>query len=122
MEELAKGEATVPEANAACHWVMVSADSSVVSHTLAELDIRRRYGVQVQAIRRDGRFVRFPDGSIALKAGDQLLLCGGYSAIHLLQQLLAPTSTTQLAVAVPVVQAIEAETLRDFLPMDSWRE
>jgi CPA2 family monovalent cation:H+ antiporter-2 len=122
LEELAKGEATVPEANAACHWVTVAADSPFLGHTLAQLDIRRGFGVQVQAIRRDGKFIRFPDGAMDLKTGDKLLLCGGYSTISQLQQLLAPTSPSQPISAVPVVKALEAEGLREFLPLDSWRE
>jgi CPA2 family monovalent cation:H+ antiporter-2 len=122
LEELAKGEATVPEANTACHWLMVSAASPFVGQTLAQLDIRRGYGVQVQAIRRDGKLIRFPDGSMALKAGDQLLLCGGCSALNQLQPLLAPTNQAQSSNAIPVVKAVESENLRDFLPLDSWRE
>lgn len=122
LQELAKGEAYVPEANAACHWLMVSANSPFIHQTLAELDIRHGYGVQVQAIRRDGKLIRFPDCSMHLQAGDQLLLCGGYSALNQLQNLLTPTSTTRTTSSVPVVQAVEAEGLREFLPMDNWRE
>ena len=122
LEELAKGEANVPAANNACHWLIVSSDSLAVGHTLAALDIRRHYGAQLQAIRRDGKFIRFPDGNIALQSGDQLLLCGGFSALNQLQQLLISTNLSQPATVVPVVKAVEAETLRDFLPMDSWRE
>ena len=123
LQELAKGEATVPAANMTCHWLMISADSPFLGQTLAQLDIRRGYQVQVQAIRRDGKFIRFPDGNTNLQARDQLLLCGGYSALNQLQNLLAPTSLPQGATSsVPVVQAVEAEGLREFLPMDTWRE
>lgn len=102
LEELAKGEATVPEPHAACQWMLVAADSAVVSQTLAEIDIRRCYGIQLQAIRRDGKFIRFPDSSMVLQAGDQLLLCGGFSALNQLQQLLATINTSQLTTAVPI--------------------
>ncbi len=122
LAQLANSEAAVPEAHAACHWLMVSADSPFIGQTLAELDIRRSYGVQVQAIRRDGRFIRFPDGSLDLRTGDRLLLCGGYSALNQLQPLLAPTSPNQSVTGVPVLRAVEAETRREFLPLDSWRE
>ncbi|PSB47964.1 sodium:calcium exchanger [Cyanosarcina cf. burmensis CCALA 770] len=120
LEELAQSEATVPEANAACHWLMVAADSPAIGQTLGDLDIRRRFGIQVQAIRRDGKFLRFPDGNMALRAGDRLLLCGGYLAMTQLQKLLAVTSSPLSS--VPVVKAIEAEALREYLPLDSWRE
>jgi len=120
LEELAKGVATVPEENNPCHWLIVPNDSPVINQTLAELDIRRIYGVQVQAIRRDGKFIRFPDGSMNLQAGDQLLLCGAYPALNQLQQLLS--STNKAIPFVPVLKAVEAEGLREFLPMDSWRD
>ena len=122
LQELAKGEAYVPEANAACHWLIMSSDSPYIGQTLAELDIRRGYGIQVQAIRRDAKFIRFPDGSMHLQAGDRLLLCGSHSALSQLLPLLTPTSSAQSLKAVPVVQAVEAEALREFLPMDNWRE
>jgi len=120
LEELAKGVSTVPEENNPCHWLIVPNDSPVISQTLAELDIRRIYGVQVQAIRRDGKFIRFPDGSMNLQAGDQLLLCGAYPALNQLQQLLS--ATNKAIPFVPVLKAVEAEGLREFLPMDSWRD
>ena len=119
-EELAEGEANIPEANAACHWLMVAADSPAIGRTLGDLDIRRRFGAQVQAIRRDGKFIRFPDGSMDLQVGDRLLSCGGYSAMTQLQKLLVATSTPLST--VPVIQAVEAEALRGYLPLDSWRE
>lgn len=122
LQELAKGEAYVPEANAACHWLNMSADSPFINQTLAELDIRHGYGIQVQAIRRDGRLIRFPDESTKLQAGDRLLLCGNYSALNQLQPMLAPTGSNQSLKSVPVVQVVEAEALREFLPMDNWRE
>ncbi len=106
-DELAKGKAAVPEENMPCHWVMVPADSPVVGQTLSKLYIQRRCGVQVQAIRRDGRFIRFPDSGIELQARDQLLLCGGYSAMEQLQQWLAPT--LQLPLPIPIVTATEQD-------------
>ena len=58
-------------------WVTVNADTPTLGKTLADLDIGKQYGVQVQAIRRDGKFIRYPDGSMDLRVGDQVLLCGG---------------------------------------------
>lgn len=93
-----------------------------MGQTLAELDIRRKYAVQIQAIRRDGKFIRFPDGSMHLQAGDQLLLCGGFSSLNQLEQLVNPGAISKVVPGVPIVRAIEAEMLREYLPMDSWRE
>ena len=107
-DELAKGAATLPAENNPCHWLFVSNNSPAVGQSLADLDIRRQYAVQIQAIRRDGKFIRFPDGSMHLQAGDQLLLCGGFSSLNELEQLVNPGATSKVISGVP----IESETLR----------
>lgn len=109
--ELAKGTTAVPDENMLCHWLMVPANSPVVNQFLSNLDIRRRYGVQVQAVRRDGKFFWFPKGSMDLQTGDQLLLCGGYLALNQLQQWLAPTTETKAVPAAKVIASVEAEPL-----------
>ena len=109
-DDLAKGQAAVPEENMLCHWIMLPVDSPVVNQPLSKLDIRHQYGVQVQAIRRDGKFFWFPNGSINLQASDQILLCGGYPALNQIQQWLAPT-TPNKADPISVVRAVEAEPL-----------
>lgn len=106
--KLAKGEAAVPDENMLCHWLMVPVNSPVVSQTLLSLDIWQQYRVQLQAIRRDGKFFWFSGGSMSLKAGDQLLLCGGYPALSQIQQWILPT-TYQIPVVPTVV--VEAEPL-----------
>jgi monovalent cation:H+ antiporter-2, CPA2 family len=117
LDEFAKGQAAVPGENSACQWVTISADSPVVGKTLADLDIRNQYGVMVQAIRRDGKFIRFPDVSKDLQVRDQVLLCGNLLSLNQLVQLLDPRS--ELPLSIPVVKAGEAEALKEFLPMDS---
>lgn len=117
-DELAKGKAAVPDENMPCHWVIVPVDSPVLGQPFSKLDIRQRCGVQVQAVRRDGKFLRFPDGSMNLQVRDQLLLCGGYAALNQLQQWLAPTIQSKATPSVPVV-TVEAEGLREFLPIDN---
>jgi len=107
-DELAKGAATLPAENNPCHWLFVSNNSPTVGQSLADLDIRRQYAVQIQAIRRDGKFIRFPDGSMHLQAGDQLLLCGGFSSLNELEKLVNPGATSKVIPSVP----IESETLR----------
>ncbi|ARV58144.1 sodium:calcium exchanger [Nostocales cyanobacterium HT-58-2] len=117
LDEFAKGQAAVPGENSACQWVTISADSPVVGKTLADLDIRNQYGVMVQAMRRDGKFIRFPDASKDLQIRDQVLLCGHLPSLNQLVQLLAPAS--EIPLSIPVVKAGEAEALKEFLPMDS---
>ncbi|HEY9645309.1 MAG TPA: cation:proton antiporter, partial [Chroococcidiopsis sp.] len=80
--ELAKGEAAIPGENASCQWLLVPDDSEVVGKTLAELHIRRKFGVLIQAIRREGKYIRFPDGNSDLQSGDRLLLCGNFHALN----------------------------------------
>jgi CPA2 family monovalent cation:H+ antiporter-2 len=69
---------------------MISVDSPVSGQMSS--DIQRRYGVQVQAIRRDGKFFWFPNQSMDLKINDLLLLCGNYLDMHQVQQWLDPTT------------------------------
>jgi monovalent cation:H+ antiporter-2, CPA2 family len=121
-DELATGAATIPGDNNPCHWLFVSNNSPAVGQSLAELDIRRQYAVQIQAIRRDGKFIRFPDGDMHLQSGDQLLLCGGFSSLNQLEQLVNPGAISKVVPVLPIVKAVESDTLREYLPMDSWRD
>ncbi|PSB20336.1 sodium:calcium exchanger [Phormidesmis priestleyi ULC007] len=81
-DELAKGEAAVPAENASCQWIQVLEDSTIVCKTLAELDWRRQYKIQIQAIRRENKFLRFPADDVDVQAGDRLLLCGSFHALN----------------------------------------
>jgi CPA2 family monovalent cation:H+ antiporter-2 len=85
------------------------------------LDIRRQYGLLVRAIRRDGKFIRLPGEDIELLPGDRILLCGPFSALNQIQQILAPETPSPLPL-VPVVRAGESEALREFLPVDNLRD
>ena len=117
LNEFAKGQAAVPGENSACQWVTISADSPVVGKTLADLDIRNQYGVMVQAIRRDNKFIRFPTPSKDLQVRDQVLLCGNLFCLNQLVKLLTPVQ--EIPLSIPVVKASEAEALKEFLPMDN---
>lgn len=120
LAEFAKGQAAVPGENSACQWITVNANAPTLGKTLADLDIAEKYGIEVQAIRRDGKFIRSPDSSLDLRLSDQVLLCGNLSGLNQLQQLFAVVS--QVPLSIPVVKASEAEALKDFLPVDNLRE
>ena len=85
--QLAKGEVTVPQGGKACQWLAIPDNSPFSGKTLAELDLRRQYEIQVQAIRREHKFIRFPNGGSQLQAHDRLLLCGGQSQLAQVQSL-----------------------------------
>lgn len=94
--ELAKGKAAVPGGNTSCQWLLVPDDSPVVGKTLADLHIRRQFGVLIQAIRREGKFINFPTGASDLQAGDRLLLCGNFHALNQVSRWISPLGEAQL--------------------------
>ncbi|HEY9669504.1 MAG TPA: cation:proton antiporter [Coleofasciculaceae cyanobacterium] len=118
--ELAKGEVAIPGVSTPCQWLQVPDESPAHGKTLAELHLRRQYGVQVQAIRREGKFIRFPDGSAEIRGGDYLLLCGGSYPLRQLQKWLAPEAENSV-VAIPLLKAPVSEALQEYLPLDSQR-
>jgi CPA2 family monovalent cation:H+ antiporter-2 len=120
-DELAKGEMPVPTKALSCQWVMLPAISSLIGKTLSELNLSREYEVQVQAIRREGKFLRFPDGSADLQVGDRLLLCGTVANLMRVQRVISP-QTPRPALQLPTVKAQVSETLQEYLPLDSLRE
>lgn len=119
--ELAKGEVAIPGSSTPCQWLSIPDNSPAAGKTLSELHFRRQYGIQVQAIRREGKFIRFPNGSTELREGDHLLLCGGSYPLNQLRQWIAPTSEPPV-LPVPVIKVPVSEALQEFLPLDSQRE
>ncbi len=120
LEEFASGKATVPGENSACQWVKLDDQSPILGKTLADLDIRRQYAVEIQAIRREGKFIRYPQSNTPLQNRDQLLLCGRLSALNKLEELFVPEK--QPVLSIPIIKAAELEALREYLPLDELRE
>lgn len=116
--ELAKGEAAVPGENASCQWLLVPHHSPVVGKTLRELHIRRQFGILIQAIRRDDKFISFPHGQSDLQAGDRLLLCGNFHALTQASRWIAPTPEPQI-LQIPLVQAAVSEAIREYVPAET---
>lgn len=100
--ELAKGAAAIPGENASCQWLLVPDDSHVIGKVLADLHIRRQFGVLVQAIRREGKFISFPNGASDLQAGDRLLLCGNYHALNQVSRWIAPVADSSQRAQIPL--------------------
>ncbi|MEA5514740.1 TrkA C-terminal domain-containing protein, partial [Nodularia sp. UHCC 0506] len=97
LEEFAQGKVAIPGENKACQWIKVYADSPVLSMTIADLDLTPQSAVQVQAMRRDGKFIRSPDQKTDFRVGDQVLLCGNLSSLNQLQQLFVSSTTPKEA-------------------------
>lgn len=57
-------------------WLTVVEGSPLSSHTIAELQIRKRTGVSVIAIKRGEKIIPNPDPNERLELGDLLLLVG----------------------------------------------
>ena len=117
-DELAKGEAAIPTENASCQWLLVPATSPVVGKTLSELHIRRQFGVLIQAIRREGKFIRFPDGGSDLQVGDRLLLCGGLYALNQASHWIVPEIESAPMLPMAVATVAVSESVRDTLASD----
>jgi CPA2 family monovalent cation:H+ antiporter-2 len=113
--ELAKGEMAIPDRSTPCQWLLLPEGSPADGKTLAQLHLRRQYGVQIQAIRREGKFIRFPDGSAELRAGDRVLLCGGSYPLSQLQEWLVPIPEETM-IQVPRLKAPIQETLQEYVP------
>lgn len=109
-ELLAKGEAAVPQGDSSCQWLRLPANSPWVGKKLSEVELLTQFGVKVRAIRREGKFSRWPDGSTDLQEGDRLLLCGGFYEIGLMQRTAAPV-VQQPVVKLPFVTAQVSEKL-----------
>lgn len=86
--DLAKGDVAVPMENTSCQWLMVPLGSTAVGTTLAKLDLPNRYGIQVQAIRREGKLTQFPVGETDLQVSDRLLLCGTTDSLYKIQEMM----------------------------------
>jgi len=56
--------------------VTVREGSPIVGQTLGGIILKKRYGVTVLAVRRDGALIPHPDGTCAIQAGDVLVLTG----------------------------------------------
>ncbi|MEA5570272.1 cation:proton antiporter [Calothrix sp. UHCC 0171] len=115
LDEFAQGKAAIPRENSACQWINLGNNCPVVGQTIADLELIEDFGVQVQAMRRDGRFMKLPEKNTLLQVRDQLLFCGTLSALRQLERLLAPSSDV-VSLSIPIIKAGTTETLTDLFP------
>lgn len=120
--ELAKGGVAIPSASTPIQWLRVPPGSPAAGKELWELHWRQQYGVSVQAIRRDGKFIAFPNGGAQVRSGDHLLLCGGSYPLKQLQYWIVNGSQASPSVIpLPVLKAPVSEALQEYIPADSQR-
>ncbi|MEA5519284.1 cation:proton antiporter [Limnoraphis robusta] len=111
LDQLAKGEVQLPSESVSCQWLIILENSPAVGKTLADIDLLSRYSVQVQALRREGKFLRWPHPSIDLQAGDHLLLCGGFQNLNQVRCDLIPITPPVNSQNVTTPTKIESEPL-----------
>ncbi|MGB3534097.1 MAG: cation:proton antiporter [Microcoleaceae cyanobacterium] len=95
VDQMAKGEVTIPAESISCQWLSIPKNSPGIGQKLVEIDLPHRHSVQVQALRRDSKFFRWPGRNLTLQAGDRLLLCGGFHDLNCARQELVPRQSTQ---------------------------
>ncbi len=76
--------------------VMVPFRSPLVGRSLAEIDFRQRYGLNVLAVHRQGRVIRDRLPELVLTAGDSLLVQGPLAQIRRVGQDLSLVTVTDL--------------------------
>ncbi len=91
-DELAKGEAVVPSGNNCCQWVRIDGVSPLADQPLAILMAQFPDLLGVQAVRREGNFLRSPELTQAIVVGDRLLLCGTLGVLRQVEQWLTARS------------------------------
>jgi CPA2 family monovalent cation:H+ antiporter-2 len=116
--ELAKGGTAIPRENASCQWLLVPETSPTVGKTLVELHIRRQFGVLIQAIRREGKFIRFPNGQSDVQAGDRLLLCGSFHSIEQASSWIVPVQESPLQIPIAALNEPVREPVRESVLAD----
>ncbi|WGV27528.1 cation:proton antiporter [Halotia branconii] len=117
LEVFTKGQVAVPGENSACQWITVNSDSPILGQTLAALNTHEESEVKVQAMRRDGKFIRFPDRKMDIRTYDQLLLCGNLPSLNQLQPLFAASSKVPLS--MPKLKTGEPQSLKENLRTNS---
>ncbi|MBR8830031.1 MAG: Glutathione-regulated potassium-efflux system protein KefB [Chroococcopsis gigantea SAG 12.99] len=76
-DDLATGKIPLPAKDASTVWLKVPKNSALVGESVEESSLE----VPVQAIRRGGKYIRFPDAKDKIEKGDRLLLFGNVETL-----------------------------------------
>lgn len=93
-DSLAKGEIPLPSEEMSGFWLLVPPNSKIIGKSLAELDFQQNFGVSIQGIRRQGKYLRFPDESSQVQISDRLLLFGKVESLNQVSRLIASDKKT----------------------------
>ncbi len=74
---------------------VLSPSSAAVGRTLAELDLRRRWGVAVAAVRRGESMFPNPEAGLRLEAGDTLVVLGTRSQLEGFESVVTAATTAR---------------------------
>lgn len=78
-------------------WIRLPDGCPLEGISLAEADLRRRTGVLIVAVQRDGKLMRNPTGEFRMQSGDMLAAAGDSEDCRKLEELLIPSGTAQNA-------------------------
>jgi monovalent cation:H+ antiporter-2, CPA2 family len=118
--QLIAGEITIPTTDTPSEWLAITDRSPIVGKTLAELDWRREYGIEVLALERDRQLIHRAHDlakptlreGITLRTGDRLLLSGGSYPLQKLRK------SIDLATPISIRSLPSAETLDRIVSID----
>ncbi|MGL6283783.1 MAG: TrkA C-terminal domain-containing protein, partial [Microcoleaceae cyanobacterium] len=88
--QLVEGEIAIPQESTSSQWLTVTENSPIAGKELWQIHFSSEYGITVQAVQRQGKFIRWPNGGTDIQAGDRLLLCGAFYQLNQVRQLVAP--------------------------------
>lgn len=69
-------------------WLRLGARSSLIGHTIREREVRKRTGVSIIAILREGQSIPNPSPDEVLREGDTLLVVGRHDQLDELRRLI----------------------------------
>ena len=79
----------LPNEGDACIWLSIPKNSNFSGKKLEELNLQEQFGTVVQGIRRQKKYIRFPDIKTDIQAGDNLLLFGQLDLLNQVSQFVS---------------------------------
>lgn len=89
LSRLARGEVNLPQDNSSSAWLSVPKNSLMADQKIGDLNVIKEFGISVQAIRRKGKYIPFPDIASKIQARDQLLIFGSLESLTQVNQWIA---------------------------------